>query len=348
MVIPGRVGGTATLLPDGTVLVAGGEGTDGPDPLTSAELFDPASGTWRATGSMLEGRYFQSATLLLDGTLLVTGGYPRAGLDPALISAELYDPITGTWTATADMTAARVGHTATLLADGRLLVAGGLECCAAGVVGDRLASAELYDPDTGTWTATADMTHARDGHTATLLPDGWVLVAGGGGRSAELFDPVAETWIATEDLTEPYYGHTATLLPDGTVLVAGGDAPSGPGARAWPHAALFDPVTGTWDATQAMITPRLGHTATLLPDGRVLVLGGSVGGGAASPLLREAELYDPDTGRWAAIGDMIDARSGHTATLLPDGRVLAAGGYGGQDPSTFLSSAELYDPGSGS
>ena len=337
MVIPGRVGAMATLLPDGTVLVAGGEGADGSDPLTSAELFDPTSGSWRATGSMLEGRYFQSATLLVDGNVLVAGGYSGPGLDPALTSAELYDPITGTWAATGDMMQARVGHTATLLPDGRLLVAGGLECCASRVVGDRLASAELYDPVTGTWTATSDMIQARDGHTATLLPDGRVLVAGG--RSAELYDPSTGRWTATGDMTEPYFGHTATLLLDGTVLVAGGDAPSGPGARAWPHAELYDPVTGTWDATHGMITPRLGHTATLLPDGRVLVLGGRVHGGADSALLHEAELYDAVTGRWAAVGEVIGARSGHTATLLPDGRVLVVGGYGSE-----LQSAELYDP----
>ena len=342
MVTSGRVLGTATLLPDGSVLVAGGsaDGSGGSEPFASAELFDPASGSWLATGSMLEGRQGQTATLLLDGTVLVTGGYTGAG-GPALISVELYDPVTGTWTATGDMMQARVGHTATLLPDGRLLVAGGIECCANRVVGDRLASAELYDPITGTWTATEAMIQARDGHSATLLPDGRVLVAGGHAAdrvaSAELYDPVAGTWAATGDMTEPYYGHTASLLLDGTVLVAGGDAPSGPGARAWPHAELYDPVTGTWVATREMITPRLGHTATLLADGRVLVTGGANPGDAGSA----AELYDPVTGRWRAIGDMIQARSGHTATLLPDGRVLVVGGVGSEQQSA----AELYQPG---
>lgn len=341
MITPARVLGTATLLLDGSVLVAGGsaDGSGGSEPFASAELFDPASGSWLATGSMLQGRQGQSTTLLLDGIVLVTGGYSGAG-GPALISVELYDPVTGTWNATGDMMQARVGHTATLLPDGRLLVAGGIECCANRVVGDRLASAELYDPITGTWTATEEMIQGRDGHTATLLPDGRVLVAGGHAAdrvaSAELYDPVAGTWAATGDMTEPYYGHTATLLLDGTVLVAGGDAPSGPGARGWPHAELYDPVTGTWVATSPMVTPRLGHTATLLADGRVLVTGGANPGDAGSA----AELYDPVTGRWRAIGDMIEARAGHTATLLPDGRVLVVGGV----RSDLQASAELFDP----
>ena len=343
MVTPARVLGTATLLADGTVLVAGGsaDGADGSELSASAELFDPTSGSWVATGSMLQGRQGQTATLLSNGTALVAGGNFRAGLDPALTSAELYDPVTGTWTATGNMTQDRTGHAATLLPDGRVLVAGGYESTEIGVGGyDRLASAELYDPVAATWSATADMTQARDGHTATLLPGGRVLVAGGYGASAELYDPVTGLWTATGDMTEPYYGHTATLLLDGTVLVAGGDAPSGPGARAWPHAEVYDPATGTWEAVATMVTPRLEHTATLLPDGRVLVSGGRLDGGPESALLYEAELYDPVTRTWAAIGDMIQARSGHTATLLSDGRVLVVGGV----TSDLQASAELYDP----
>jgi hypothetical protein len=146
------------------------------------------------------------------------------------------------------------------------------------------------------------MTQARDAFTATLLPDGDVLVAGGGGgdrlASAELYDPLTGTWTATGEMTEPYYGHTATLLPNGTVLVAGGDAPRGPGAVGWPHAAIYDPVTGTWAAVGDMMMAPLGHTATLLPDGRVLVSGGKVDGGPESAAFDEAEVYDLVTGRW--------------------------------------------------
>ncbi len=348
MITPGRVG-PATLLPNGTVLLAGG--TVGSELLASAELFDPGSGSWVAAAAMLQGREGHTATLLSDGTVLVAGGNSRAEQDPALASAELYDPATGTWTATGQMTQPRTGHTATLLSDGRVLLAGGDSPDYLARPGDfsphYLLSAELYDPVARTWTATADMIQARIGHTATLLPDGRVLVAGGSTadrlESAELYDPATGTWTGTADMTEPYFGHTATLLPDGRVLIAGGDAPSGPGARGWAHAELYNPVTGTWMATGSMVTPRLAHAATLLPDGRVLVSGGRADGGPQSALVREAELYDPATGRWTATRGMREARSGHSATLLADGRVLVSGGT----DSDVLFSAESYDPGGG-
>jgi WD40 repeat protein len=292
MLIP-EGGGTATLLRDGRVLAVGGR-----DGGAAAELYDPATGSWSLTGSMTTGRSGFSATLLQDGRVLVAGGTWEAppGNDGALASAEVYDPATGTWARTGSMIKARFLQTATLLPDGKVLVAGGLGTNRLGQDPPPLASAELYDPGTGTWTATGKMTTVRVDHTATLLRDGRVLVTGGNGASAELYDPTSATWARTGSrVTAAAVRFTATLLPDGRVLLAGGwnlqlDAEQNPIAVA--SAELFDPGSGTWTATVSMTIPRMGHMATLLPDGRVLVAGYAVGSPRAS-----AELYDPGTGQ---------------------------------------------------
>ena len=263
---------TATLLPNGKVLVAGGAGTG--SQLASAELYDPVLGTWTATGSLGIARSVHTATLLANGKVLVAGG-DHGGTASA--SAELFDPASGTWTATGSLFFARAFHTATLLPDGKVLVAGGFD---ASVGNTSLASAELYDPASGTWTATGSLATARFVHTATLLPNGKVLVAGGLGASgilasAELYDPASGTWTATGSLGAARYDHTATLLPNGKVLVAGGQTT----AAALASAELYDPASGTWTATGSLSTARYDHTATLLPNGQVLVAGGYNGSG---------------------------------------------------------------------
>jgi len=321
-----RFAHTATLLPNGKVLVAAGTFR-----LTGAELYDPGTGTWTATGSLNTAHTEHTATLLRNGKVLVAGGFN--GSDPTNI-AELYDPGTGTWTATGSMGTARERHTATLLPNGKVLVAGGHNN------NGILSSAELYDPGTGTWTATGSMGTDREVHTATLLPNGKVLVAGGYNgsslSSAELYDPGTGTWTATGSMGTARDRHTATLLPNGKVLVAGGAGSGGDLSSA----ELYDPASGTWTATGSMGNAREDHTATLLPNGKVLVAGGADSSGSLS----SAELYDPGTGTWTATGSLNDAREDHTATLLPNGKVLVAGGFG---TSSILSSAELYDPASG-
>ncbi len=282
---------TATLLPDGRVLVAGGADSIGEisvHAVASAELYDPSSGSWTATGNMIEARTFHTATFLPDGKVLVAGGNIGGPGSDAVASAELYDPSSGSWTATGNMVEARINHTATLLPDGKVLVVGG-----SGSQGPQLASAELYDPSSGSWTATGNMNGVHNGHTATLLPDGEVLVVGGnssGGplASAELYDPGSGSWTPTGNMIEARINHTATLLPDGKVLVVGGNSSGGPLASA----ELYDPSSESWTATGNMNGVRAGHTATLLPDGKVLV----VGGGTSSGTLASAELYDPGSG----------------------------------------------------
>jgi WD40 repeat protein len=330
---------TATLLPNGKVLVAGG--VNGPGDQTasaSAELYDPASGTWTATGSLVTARYVHSATLLPNGKVLVAGGFNDSS--GYLASAELYDPASGTWTATGSLATARFLPAATLLPNGKVLVTGGYNDSG------RIASAELYDPASGTWTATGSLATGRRFHTATLLPNGKVLVAGGnalvgGGpiASAELYDPASGTWTATGSLATARVLHTATLLPNGQVLVAGGS--NGSGAR-FASAELYDPASGTWTATGSLGAAHVRHTATLLPNGQVLVTGGVNSSAVASA---SAELYDPASGSWTATGNLAAARIDHTATLLSNGQVLVAGG---NDGSNALASAELYGDATGS
>jgi N-acetylneuraminic acid mutarotase len=271
---------TATLLADGKVLVSGGY--DDAAILASSELYDPATGQWTATGSLASARHFHTATLLADGKVLVSGGYGNAGdlvsygNAGELASSELYDPATGQWTATGALVSARHEHTATLLADGKVLVSGGYRN------GGPLTSSELYDPAIGQWTAMGALASARHLHTATLMADGKVLVSGGRGNvepvsgsvyilaSSELYDPATGQWTATGALASARYLHTATLLADGKVLVSGGYG----NAAVLASSELYDPATGQWTATGALASARFIHTATMLADGKVLVTGG--------------------------------------------------------------------------
>jgi N-acetylneuraminic acid mutarotase len=325
---------TATLLNNGQVLVTGGINSGGVI-LASAELYDPATNTWSATGSMSTARFNHTATLLTNGQVLVAGGENFS--DGFLSSAELYDPSTRTWTATGSLNQARFNHTATLLTNGQVLVAGGKDSGHA--IGGVLSSAELYDPATGVWTATGSMTTTRVYHTATLLNNGQVLVAGGEDNSnvalasAELYDPPTGVWTATGSLNQGRLVHTATLLTNGQVLVAGGGNNGVLGS-----AELYDPATGTWSATGSLNQARSNYTATLLNNGKVLVAGGTSNG---SDFLSSAELYDPTTGTWSATGSMSTARLQHTATLLNNGKVLVAGGSD-DFSGNALSSAELF------
>ena len=226
-------------------------------------------GTWTATGKMVWGGA-RTATLLRDGTVLVRGDG----------GSELYDPDSGTWTATRSKPAQRHSHAAILLPDGMVLVAGGH------VEGDTVTdSAELYDPATGSWTATASMDPPLYPITATLLVDGTVLVVGPGSPSmtAQVYDPATKSWTATGDLARPGASYELiTTLTDGTVLVTGkvGAGPDHPAAE------LYDPGTGSWTTTGTMLRPHDGAPATLLLDGTVLVAGGGIAGDST-------ELYVP-------------------------------------------------------
>jgi N-acetylneuraminic acid mutarotase len=297
-------------------------------------------------------RLARVSVVLLIGAAV--SGYCLAQPSPG--QGVLAQAASASWVLTGNLNTARFGHTATLLANGKVLVVGGSGTVRPYV----LDSAELYDPATGAWSVTGHLNIARVTFTATLLPNGKVLVAGGGINdasvngetdTAELYDPGTGIWSLTGKLTTIRSGHAATLLQNGKVLVAGGFNSDILGSDTIDSAELYDPASGTWSPTGALIDARYGHTATLLPSGKVLVVGGS-NDGDLDFALATAELYDPVSGTWSSTGRLSTSVIFHTATLLPSGKVLVAGGYeprfsSGISNPTSLDRSELYDPATG-
>lgn len=320
----GRRDHTASLLPNGNVLVAGGYGFYGYGPLSSAEIYDPVANSWRHAASMYGPRYRHRATTLQDGSILITGGTIGA-------SAERFDPVAETWTRLPLMGQERTDHTATLLASGKVLVAGGVNPTV-------LGSAEIFDPVSQTWSVASPMGSLRYLHTATLLADGRVLVVGGLGgpgdstASAEIYDPATNTWSPTGSLNCPRFRHTALRLPSGKVMVIDG---MGNGVAISCNEA-YDPAKGTWTLLAANAVARTSAATSLLASGKVLLTGGS----GSNPLTKVAELYDPSSDHWTTAGNLLVARYSHTSTALASGGALVAGGTNGN----VLESTERYTP----
>ncbi len=325
---------TATSLPNGRVLITGGLSSV---VLASSELFDPAATTSLPAAGLTTARRLHTATLLSNGKVLVVGGF---GASAVLSSAELYDSVTNTWSAAGSLATGRQLHTANLLPDGKVLVVGGLGAAA-------LNTTELYDPASNTWTASGSLASARQLHTASLLASGKVLVTGGADadilNSSEIYNPATGLWTGAAPLATQRQQHTATVLADGKVLVAGGlTSIPGPVFSNLASAELYDPATNAWTDAGTLTTARRLHTATLLPGGKVLVAGGTSSITAVlSPNLNSAQLYDPISSTWTTAGSLGGVRAYHTANLLNNGRVFAAGGANG---STSLATAELYNP----
>jgi len=314
-------------------------------------------GSWSAQPNLGNIRGTTAVVRLQNGQVLAAGG--GVGAIP-VSSAEIYDPQTRRWTPTGSLQQARRGAGAVLLADGRVLLAGGVGSA------QLLSSAEIFDPGTGRWTPTGSMTTPRLGGTLTLLPSGDVLAAGGtspseqqgtgGGQtisptsSAEIYHVAKDTWTLTGSMTAARFEASGTLLSDGRVLIAGGlggpGAPGGTGGIQYnPLTSTegYDPAVGAFSATGQMINARADHVAARLADGTVLVAGG-LGGSTGGVSVATAERFDPTTGRWREVSPMIRARTGASAALLGNGRVLVAGGESvEQGVRNSLDSAELFD-----
>jgi hypothetical protein len=320
-----RVDHTATLLHNGQVLIVGGN--TGP-----AELYDPTTRAFRATGSMTTARNFHAATLLPNGKVLIVGG--AGNNSAALASAELYDPATSAFSPAGSMGTARVGPNTMLLPNGQVLIAGG----AAGTGGNAalLMSAELYDPASNAFTTTGSMITARSGPGTAVLPTGKVLFTGGAVgaasntlplASAELYDPTTGVFSQTGSLITARSKHTVALLANGQVLVVGGTG----AFTALPSAELYDPTAGSFSATGSLITARffVTPTAVLLPNGEVLIAGGSHNGPVASAELYHGVLPPP-------------APALHSSPANPTNQTSA--GFAFSDPQvgvTFLCSLDL-------
>jgi hypothetical protein len=317
----------------------------------------------RAVGArlltMTTPRALHTAVLLHDGRVLICGGTSDANIGGVLASAEIYDPVAGTFTPTGSMKVARQGHTATVLSNGQVLVAGGSQN-----IGFRseLASAEIYDPNAGTFREIGAMTTPREGHAATLLRNGRVLITGGSPNgisttsTAEMYDPRTGSFTAIGLMGVPREAHSATLLRNGKVLIAGGGRGGMPGGYiAYATAEIFDPASNTFSTLAAQMTvDRVGLAAAPLDDGRVLLAGGKsgkilspFGGGNLLSLtpLDTAEVFDPESNSFRAVGKMQVTHYLGVATKLNNGMVLIAGGWtatGGTIGGQRF--ADLFDP----
>ncbi|MFJ7956357.1 Kelch repeat-containing protein [Streptomyces sp. NPDC096319] len=332
----------------------------------AARLADSARGAapghWAPAGEMpFAGFWAQpadAAVQLTDGRVLLAGGEDGRRV-PTDVTA-LFEPVSGTWSSSGALWTGRRLHSTTLLADGRVLVAGGIGEPPGPVPATVLGACEVYDPAEGTWTPTGSLREPRFSHSATLLPDGRVLVAGGAAvrsadshrtlRSAETYDPGTGTWTRVRPMTDARFGHPAVRFDDGRTLMVGGVLAVGRGSHtALAHCEAYDPVADAWTPTAGLATARKSHQATLLPGNAVLVTGGDMPGFREDDWTYDpysqwtTERYDPASDRWTTDGQMPWGRSHHRAVRLGSGDVLALGGTDDASMSVGYPNATLYD-----
>jgi hypothetical protein len=328
-------------LPDGRLILQG-DVTAPTAGTNTVEVYNPDARNFQRLGRLLITRWQDASAVLADGRLLVVGGRTNLSNLDVVASAELLDPATGITVPTGSLNFPRTLARAVTLQDGRVLVFGGT-----GVNGFSVASAELYDPATGQFTVcgatTVNRPVAQEISSATVLQDGRVLVFGSGGTptsGAELFNPATGTFQSAGAVVLRRTSHSATLLPDGRVVIIGG-IPSGVPNAVTNLVEVYNPATATFSVMGNILQPRRSHTATLLPDGRILVAGGWPGGIAVPPAIAAMEIFDPFTGTSEYIGDMAARRADHRVTALANGQLIITGG---RSEGPFLRTAEVFDP----
>jgi N-acetylneuraminic acid mutarotase len=330
---------TATLLPNGKILLVGGS-LEPDDFVADEELFDPATGTSSWIAPLHTKRHGHTATLLPDGRVLVVGGYslPQQWLD----DAEVYDPASDTWTVLPSLFKHGVSHSATLMKDGRVLVVGG--CIDSGVCTEKV---EIFNPKTNSWVNAQPLKLDRASHIAQLLIDGRVLIAGGAGATNDrrvdgdgvVYDPEKNTWTATGPMSRPRIFAQSVLLPNGQVLAASGILLEDSSNQVMTNSVeVYDPISNTWAFAANMAEARYAFILILQPNGQVLAVGGVRNWDNSwddGSFVHEIEVYDPQTDQWHIAGAFPQPRAFATGILLPNGSVWVAGGQFGQSGTTF-------------
>ena len=355
----------AVLLDDGRVFVTGGytgvANNDfiAPFPVGVAQFFNPETGSWLLEDpiSQVEDgfRFLHSVVKLQDGRVLTVGLGAEEGSEGVVGAAAAFDPTVDSWASLPNPSTPRGVPDVVLLNDGRVFVTGGLDFDPSDAFGQpsSVGATEIFDPETDVWQQAAPMSEPAERQAAVLLRDGRVLVVGGtssdGEKSGgEMYDPASDAWTAIDNMSAERRMPVAVLLSDGRVLVTG-DGPfvsSSTFTFGEPKgtAEIYDPDTGKWTPTADLSRPRTGHTLTLLPDGKVLAAGGEDPTGDDYVVYSTTEIFDPATNSWSPGPDLSEPRGDHSATLMPDGRVLLIGGIGQKDERYPLTSMEFVTP----
>ena len=359
-----RFGHDATTLDDGRVLVSGGwtgvanNGVIAQFPATSSQIYDAEMGLWYFTERLWEEQVAEQLDLLMfmspsrmpDGRVISLALTPDE--DDVRTALAVFDSETDSWTHLSDIPSSRIFADVVPLNDGRILIVGGVDGTPGSVAADSLDVVETYDPGIEEWQTLEPMNEAAVEQALVSLADGRVLAIGGSGSlimrwetaRAEIFDPATNTWTLTGEMNLSRVSPKAIALTDGRILVTGGQDPHSTTYGDSPDSEIYDPDTGEWTLTGPMSTRRMNHTLTLLPDGRVLAAGGEDLQSSEYILYSSTEVFDPETNTWSPGPELSQPRSSHSATLMPDGRVLLAGGISQEGEQYPIASTEFITP----